>query len=107
MTHIHNLPPHLVHLLLQPLYLHHPNNSTHPACYGNSSNFIVGLASNPNTVRLDTSNFTKVSVEVAKEHMELLNTLVSSYCGLLAGRIGDINLTNKDYAQITCILYTR
>ncbi|MFS7921185.1 hypothetical protein Hanom_Chr03g00233831 [Helianthus anomalus] len=36
------------------------------AFYGN--NF---QPSNPNTVRLNTSNLSKVSVEVAKEHMEL------------------------------------
>ncbi|KAJ0942355.1 putative transcription factor interactor and regulator CCHC(Zn) family [Helianthus annuus] len=32
--------------------------------------------------------------------MELLNTLVSSYCGLIAGQIGNINLTSEDYSQI-------
>ncbi|KAM0033807.1 putative transcription factor interactor and regulator CCHC(Zn) family [Helianthus debilis subsp. tardiflorus] len=42
--------------------------------YGSSSSFQA--TSNPNTVRLDTSNFSKVSVEIAKEHMEMLNTLV-------------------------------
>ncbi|KAJ0429702.1 putative transcription factor interactor and regulator CCHC(Zn) family [Helianthus annuus] len=41
--------------------------------YGSSSN--VQATSNPNTVRLDTSNFSKVTVEIAKEHMEMLNTL--------------------------------
>ncbi|KAJ0622204.1 hypothetical protein HanRHA438_Chr01g0015931 [Helianthus annuus] len=63
--------------------------------YGSSSSFQA--TSNPNTVRLDTSNFSKVSVEIAKEHMEMLNTLVSAYCGLVAGQIGNINLTNEDY----------
>ncbi|XP_021991068.1 uncharacterized protein LOC110887807 [Helianthus annuus] len=53
------------------------------ACYGSTSS--AGQPSNPNTVRLDTSNFSKVSVEVAKDHMELLNTLMSAYCGLIAG----------------------
>ncbi|KAF5785951.1 putative transcription factor interactor and regulator CCHC(Zn) family [Helianthus annuus] len=66
--------------------------------YGNSSNFQA--TSNPNTVRLDTSNFSKVTVEIAKEHMEMLNTLVSAYCGLVAGQIGNINLTNEDYQQV-------
>ncbi|KAM0070830.1 hypothetical protein Hdeb2414_s0001g00017831 [Helianthus debilis subsp. tardiflorus] len=65
------------------------------AFYGN--NF---QPSNPNTARLDTSNLSKVSVEVAKEHMELLNTSVSSYCELVAGQIGNINITSEDYAQI-------
>ncbi|KAJ0956770.1 putative transcription factor interactor and regulator CCHC(Zn) family [Helianthus annuus] len=50
-------------------------------CYGNTSS--AGQQSKPNTVRLDTSSFSKVSVEVAREHMELLNTLVSAYCGLI------------------------
>ena len=68
------------------------------ACYGNSSS--SQSASNPNTVRLDTSNFSKVTVEVAKEHMELLNTIVSAYSGLVAGQIGNINLTQEDYQQI-------
>ncbi|MFS7950752.1 hypothetical protein Hanom_Chr07g00586891 [Helianthus anomalus] len=55
----------------------------HQACYGSTS--YVGQPSNPNTVRLNTSNFLKISVEVAKDHMELFNTLVSAYCGLIAG----------------------
>ncbi|KAJ0604281.1 putative transcription factor interactor and regulator CCHC(Zn) family [Helianthus annuus] len=66
--------------------------------YGSSSSFQA--TSNPNTIRLDTSNFSKVSVEIAKEYMEMLNTLVSAYCGLVAGQIGNINLTNEDYQQV-------
>ncbi|MFS7984589.1 putative transcription factor interactor and regulator CCHC(Zn) family [Helianthus anomalus] len=68
------------------------------ACYGSTSS--AGQPSKPNTVRLDTSSFSKVSVEVAKEHMELLNTLVSAYCGLVEGQIGNINLTQENYQQI-------
>ncbi|KAJ0840798.1 putative transcription factor interactor and regulator CCHC(Zn) family [Helianthus annuus] len=68
------------------------------ACYGSTSS--AGQPSKPNTVRLDTSSFSKVSVEVAKEHMELLNTLVSAYCGLVEGQIGNIILTQEDYQQI-------
>ncbi|KAF5819271.1 hypothetical protein HanXRQr2_Chr02g0075741 [Helianthus annuus] len=68
------------------------------ACYGSTSS--AGQQSKPNTVRLDTSSFSKVSVEVAKEHMELLNTLLSAYCGLVEGEIGNINLTQEDYLQI-------
>ncbi|KAJ0872193.1 putative transcription factor interactor and regulator CCHC(Zn) family [Helianthus annuus] len=68
------------------------------ACYGSTSS--ASQQSKPNTVRLDTSSFSKVSVEVAKEHMELLNTLVSAYCGLVEGQIGNINLTQEDYQQI-------
>ncbi|KAJ0586846.1 putative transcription factor interactor and regulator CCHC(Zn) family [Helianthus annuus] len=67
------------------------------ACYGGTSS--AGQQSKPNTVRLDTSSFSKVSVEVEKEHMELLNTLVSAYCGLVEGQIGNINLTQEDYQQ--------
>ncbi|KAM0042339.1 putative transcription factor interactor and regulator CCHC(Zn) family [Helianthus debilis subsp. tardiflorus] len=55
---------------------------------------------NPNTVRVDTSNLSQVSIEVAKEHVELINTMVSAYCGLVAGQIGNINMTNEDYQQI-------
>ncbi|KAJ0577604.1 putative transcription factor interactor and regulator CCHC(Zn) family [Helianthus annuus] len=32
--------------------------------------------------------------------MELLNNLVSAYCRLVAGQIGNINLTQEDYQQI-------
>ncbi|KAJ0617314.1 putative transcription factor interactor and regulator CCHC(Zn) family [Helianthus annuus] len=32
--------------------------------------------------------------------MELLNTLVSAYCVLVAGQIGNINLTRENYQQI-------
>ncbi|KAJ0751781.1 putative transcription factor interactor and regulator CCHC(Zn) family [Helianthus annuus] len=69
------------------------------ACYGGTSS-AAGQQSKPDTVRLNTSSFSKVSVEVAKEHMELLNTLVSAYCGLVEGQIGNINLTQEDYQQI-------
>ncbi|KAF5797311.1 putative transcription factor interactor and regulator CCHC(Zn) family [Helianthus annuus] len=68
------------------------------ACYGGTSS--AGQQSKPNTVQLDTSSFSKVSVEVAREHMELLNTIVSGYCGLVEGQIGNINLTQEDYRQI-------
>ncbi|MFS7950355.1 hypothetical protein Hanom_Chr07g00582211 [Helianthus anomalus] len=56
--------------------------------------------SSSNTVRVDTSNLTQVSIEVAKEHAEIFNTMVSAYCGLVAGQIGNINMTNEDYQQI-------
>ncbi|KAF5820025.1 putative transcription factor interactor and regulator CCHC(Zn) family [Helianthus annuus] len=68
------------------------------ACYGGTSS--AGQQSKPDTVRLNTSSFSKVSVEVAKEHMELLNSLVSAYCGLVEGQIGNINMTQEDYQQI-------
>ncbi|KAJ0848981.1 putative transcription factor interactor and regulator CCHC(Zn) family [Helianthus annuus] len=55
---------------------------------------------NPNTIRVDTSNLSQFSIEVAKEHMEIINTMVSAYCGLVAGQIGNINMTNEDYQQI-------
>ncbi|KAM0030899.1 putative transcription factor interactor and regulator CCHC(Zn) family [Helianthus debilis subsp. tardiflorus] len=55
---------------------------------------------NPNTVRVDTSNLSQVSIEVAKEHVELISTMVSAYCGLVAGHIGNINMTHEDYQQI-------
>ncbi|KAJ0448028.1 putative transcription factor interactor and regulator CCHC(Zn) family [Helianthus annuus] len=32
--------------------------------------------------------------------MELINTMVSAYCGLIAGQIVNINMTNEDYQQI-------
>ncbi|KAL8228403.1 hypothetical protein R6Q57_015987 [Mikania cordata] len=49
---------------------------------------------------LKIDNFDKVTVEIAKEHMGLLSTLVSSYDGLVAGQIGNPFLTNDDYSQI-------
>ncbi|KAM0038592.1 putative transcription factor interactor and regulator CCHC(Zn) family [Helianthus debilis subsp. tardiflorus] len=75
-----------------------PPPAQQQACYGSTSS--ASQQSKPNTVRLDTSSFSKISVEVAKEHMELLNTLVSAYCGLVEGQIGNINLTQEDYQQI-------
>ncbi|KAJ0620889.1 putative transcription factor interactor and regulator CCHC(Zn) family [Helianthus annuus] len=51
-------------------------------------------------IRVDTSNLSQFSIEVAKEHMEIINTMVSAYCGLVAGQIGNINMTNEDYQQI-------
>ncbi|KAF5760889.1 putative transcription factor interactor and regulator CCHC(Zn) family [Helianthus annuus] len=44
------------------------------ACYRGTSS--AGQQSKPSTVQLDTSSFSKVSVEVAKEHMELLNIVI-------------------------------
>ncbi|KAM0035284.1 putative transcription factor interactor and regulator CCHC(Zn) family [Helianthus debilis subsp. tardiflorus] len=75
-----------------------PPPAQQQACYGGTSS--AGQQSKPNTVWLDTSSFSKVSVEIAKEHMELLDTLVSAYCGLVEGQIGNINLTQEDYQQI-------
>ncbi|KAF5823858.1 putative transcription factor interactor and regulator CCHC(Zn) family [Helianthus annuus] len=75
-----------------------PPAQTQRACYGGTSS--AGQQSKPGTVQLDTSSFSKISVEVAKEHMELLNTVVSAYCGLIEGQIGNINLTQEDYRQI-------
>ncbi|KAJ0900472.1 putative transcription factor interactor and regulator CCHC(Zn) family [Helianthus annuus] len=75
-----------------------PTPAQQHACYGGTSS--AGQQSKPNTVQLDTSSFSKVSVEVAREHMELLNTVVSAYCGLIEGQIGNINLTQEDYRQI-------
>ncbi|KAD2805434.1 hypothetical protein E3N88_38811 [Mikania micrantha] len=49
---------------------------------------------------LKTENFDKVTVEIAKEHMGLLSTFVSSYDGLVAGHIGNPYLKNDDYSQI-------
>ncbi|KAF5760153.1 putative transcription factor interactor and regulator CCHC(Zn) family [Helianthus annuus] len=43
------------------------------AWYGGTSS--ASQQSKPNTVQLDTSSLSKVSVEVAREHMELLNTI--------------------------------
>ncbi|KAJ0686622.1 putative transcription factor interactor and regulator CCHC(Zn) family [Helianthus annuus] len=75
-----------------------PPPAQQQACYGGTSS--AGQQSKPNTVQLDTSSFSKVSVEVAREHMELLNTVVSAYCGLVEGQIGNINLTQEDYRHI-------
>ncbi|KAJ0877442.1 putative transcription factor interactor and regulator CCHC(Zn) family [Helianthus annuus] len=75
-----------------------PPAQTQRACYGGTSS--AGQQSKSSTVQLDTSSFSKISVEVAKEHMELLNTVVSAYCGLIEGQIGNINLTQEDYRQI-------
>ncbi|KAF5771587.1 putative transcription factor interactor and regulator CCHC(Zn) family [Helianthus annuus] len=55
---------------------------------------------NHHTIRLDNSNLSHLSIEVAKEHMEIINTMVSAYCGLVAGQLGNINMTNEDYDQI-------
>ncbi|KAJ0455297.1 hypothetical protein HanIR_Chr15g0749581 [Helianthus annuus] len=48
----------------------------------------------------DTSNLSKVSVEAARDHIEILTTMVNAYSGLVASQIGHINLTNEDYQQI-------
>ncbi|KAF5775382.1 putative RNA-directed DNA polymerase [Helianthus annuus] len=55
---------------------------------------------NPHIIRVDNSNLSHLSIEVAKEHMEIINTMVSAYCGLVAGQLGNINMTNEDYQQI-------
>ncbi|KAJ0667821.1 putative transcription factor interactor and regulator CCHC(Zn) family [Helianthus annuus] len=52
------------------------------------------------TIRVDNSNLSHLSIEVAREHMEIINTMVSAYCGLVAGQLGNINMTNEDYDQI-------
>ncbi|KAF5793750.1 putative transcription factor interactor and regulator CCHC(Zn) family [Helianthus annuus] len=75
-------PPPTTDLYGNPIQPPPPPPAQQPqyACYGGTSS-AAGQQSKPNTVQLDTSSFSKVSVEVAKEHMELLNTVVSAYCG--------------------------
>ena len=41
-----------------------------------------------------------LTIEVAHDHLALLSAIVSSYDGLIAGKIGNINLTKEDYSQI-------
>ena len=41
-----------------------------------------------------------LTIEVAQEHLALLSSIVSSYDGLIAGQIGNNNLTQEDYSQI-------
>ncbi|KAJ0642390.1 putative transcription factor interactor and regulator CCHC(Zn) family [Helianthus annuus] len=94
-------PPPTTDLYGNPIQPPPPPPAQQPqyACYGGTSS-AAGQQSKSNTVQLDTSSFSKISVEVAKEHMELLNTVVSAYCGLIEGQIGNINLTQEDYRQI-------
>jgi len=47
-----------------------------------------------------TTNLGNVTIEVAKEHVALLSAFVTSYNDLVAGNIGNINLTKEDYAQV-------
>ncbi|KAI3786627.1 hypothetical protein L1987_40450 [Smallanthus sonchifolius] len=54
----------------------------------------------PSPIKLQTDNFDKVTIEVAKEHMALLSTVVNSYDSLVAGQVGNSHLTAEDYAQI-------
>ncbi|KAF5775798.1 putative transcription factor interactor and regulator CCHC(Zn) family [Helianthus annuus] len=93
-------PPPTTDLYGNPIQPPPPPPAQQPqyACYGGTSS--AGQQSKSSTVQLDTSSFSKISVEVAKEHMELLNTVVSAYCGLIEGQIGNINLTQEDYRQI-------
>ncbi|KAJ0822142.1 putative transcription factor interactor and regulator CCHC(Zn) family [Helianthus annuus] len=91
-------PPPTTDMYGNPIQPPPPPPAQQHACYGGTST--AGQQSKPNTVQLDTSSFSKVSVVVAREHMELLNTVVSAYCGLIEGQIGNINLTQEDYRQI-------
>ncbi|KAJ0617300.1 putative transcription factor interactor and regulator CCHC(Zn) family [Helianthus annuus] len=91
-------PPPTTDMYGNPIQPPPPPPDQQHACYGGTSS--AGQQSKPNTVQLDTSSFSKVNVEVAREHMELLNTVVSAYCGLIEGQIGNINLTQEDYRQI-------
>ncbi|KAI3724984.1 hypothetical protein L1987_64754 [Smallanthus sonchifolius] len=54
----------------------------------------------PSPIKLQTDNFDKVTIEVAKEHMALLSTVINSYDSLVAGQVGNSHLTAEDYAQI-------
>ncbi|KAJ0545621.1 putative transcription factor interactor and regulator CCHC(Zn) family [Helianthus annuus] len=51
-------------------------------------------------IALHLQNGQNFSEEVAKGHMALLATLLESYEGLVAGRIGNPMLTKEDYDQI-------
>ncbi|KAJ0650065.1 putative transcription factor interactor and regulator CCHC(Zn) family [Helianthus annuus] len=51
-------------------------------------------------IALNLENDQNYNEEVAKSHMSLLVTVLESYGGLVAGRIGNPMLTKKDYDQI-------
>ncbi|KAJ0804566.1 putative transcription factor interactor and regulator CCHC(Zn) family [Helianthus annuus] len=51
-------------------------------------------------IALNPPNGQSFSEEVAKDHMALLATVLESYEGLVAGRIGNPMLTKEDYDQI-------
>jgi hypothetical protein len=45
-------------------------------------------------------HFDNVNACIAQEHMEILSALLTSYDDLVAGRIGNYNMTKEDYDQI-------
>ncbi|KAJ0770600.1 hypothetical protein HanPI659440_Chr07g0259481 [Helianthus annuus] len=51
-------------------------------------------------IALNLPNGQSLSEEVARDHMTLLATLLETYEGLVAGRIGNPMLTKEDYDQI-------
>ncbi|KAF5772995.1 putative transcription factor interactor and regulator CCHC(Zn) family [Helianthus annuus] len=51
-------------------------------------------------IALNLLNGQSISEEVAKDHMTLLATVLETYEGLAAGRIGNAMLTKEDYDQI-------
>ncbi|KAJ0940266.1 putative transcription factor interactor and regulator CCHC(Zn) family [Helianthus annuus] len=54
----------------------------------------------PCNIALNLENDQNYTEEVAKSHMSLLVTVLESYGGLVAGRIGNPMLTKEDYDQI-------
>ncbi|KAD4180220.1 hypothetical protein E3N88_28811 [Mikania micrantha] len=51
-------------------------------------------------VQLNTTNLGKVTVEAVRDHMSILSCVVGAYDEQIAGKIGNSNLTFKDYEQI-------
>ncbi|KAJ0879442.1 hypothetical protein HanRHA438_Chr10g0451531 [Helianthus annuus] len=72
------------------------STSSHQFQSSNSSN---GHVLNCN-IALHLQNGQNFSEEVAKSHMSLLATVLESYEGMVAGRIGNPMLTKEDYDQI-------
>ena len=91
---------------LQTAYVSNSSNlssntsSSAPTYAPSQSQPTATSSSQPSSSTLQTENFDKVTVEVAKEHMALLSAVINSYDGLIAGQIGNHHLTEEDYAQI-------
>jgi hypothetical protein len=87
------------------VYSHYNQNPTFYPTQTQSHNQVPNqvAGSSSSTVQpeiLQTKNLQTVPIHVAKEHVALISALVVSYDELVAGKVGNPNLTGEDYEQI-------
>ncbi|KAJ0883586.1 hypothetical protein HanPSC8_Chr10g0423311 [Helianthus annuus] len=72
------------------------NNTSSSYCSGYHSSF----ASSKSSANQDWKDSSHLNTDFARQHMSFLASILGSYEGLIAGKIGNPNMTKDDYDQV-------